>query len=587
MNFLLGKYNTLRNQILIVYLFVMFISLIVVGTITYSIVLNLITDKSEGQMRHTAVEASGRIDSLYEQINNLSVQVATNSNLQQYLLDDLMRQTPSFRERQSIMEEVNRYLIYTNAIASFELYTKDFSKVIPLDEAMLTDRIERKWLIEANVANGGLVWIGEDPKDPGYFLAIRQVNLIDHSFANGGYLLIQVNPNYFHLMETRKLPSSEEYTILLDKNKEPIISNYTGDYEQVLEKDEGVILIDGNDYMYVKQVSNYTGWTLTILKPVETLTEGVSVLKTATYSSALFGFILFVILSYFLSTMITRPIFQLTRTMQNRGEGELAINIDVPSTIEINELNTTYNDMVEEINHLIQVVYEKELSRSRIELKALQSQINPHFLFNTLNALYWSLEEKGDDKLADLIVAMSELFRYTIDKNNNEEWVTISQELNHVEKYMQIMKFRLQNICWEIQVPPQFEDVKIPKLIIQPLVENAIIHGISNKIGQGKTSVTIKKSPAEDYLVFEVSDNGKGIEKETVEVLNDQLKTGETIIKSKNGIGIVNVDQRLKLYYPNTSVGVKISSELNKGTCCQFKIPLKWEGNYGEEDINR
>ncbi|OIJ13873.1 hypothetical protein BKP35_08850 [Anaerobacillus arseniciselenatis] len=587
MNFLLGKYNTLRNQILIVYLFVMFITLIVVGTITYSIVLNLITDKSEGQMRQTAVEASGRIDSLYEQINNLSVQVATNSKLQQYLLDDLTGQTPSFSERQSLMEEVNRFLIYSNAIASFELYTKDFNKVIPLDEGLVTDRIERKWLIEANVANGGLVWIGEDPKDPEYFLAIRQVNLIDHSFGNGGYLLIQVNPNYFQLMDSQNSVPGEEYTILLDKNNEPIISNYIGDFEQLFEKNEGVIPIDGNDYMYVRQNSNYTGWTLVLLTPVKTLMEGVPILRTATILAGLFGFILFVILSYFLSTMITRPIFKLTRTMKNRGEGELVVNTDVPSTIEINELNTTYNEMVEEINHLIQEVYEKELSRNRTELKALQSQINPHFLFNTLNAIYWSLDEKGDDQLADLIVAMSELFRYTIDKNNSEEWVTVKQELNHVEQYMQIMKFRLENISWEIQVSKQYGNIKIPKLLIQPLVENAIIHGISNKIGQGRISVTIKKSSTENYLICEVRDNGKGIDKETVKLINNQLKTGETIIKSRNGIGVVNVDQRLKLYYPNTSAGLIISSEVNKGTCCQFKIPLKWEGNDGEENINR
>ena len=168
--------------------------------------------------------------------------------------------------------------------------------------------------------------------------------------------------------------------------------------------------------------------------------------------------------------------------------------------------------MAENINHLIQEVYEKELLRSRTELKALQAQMDPHFLYNTLNALYWTLEEREEEDLAELVVVMSDLFRYTIGNPQEDEWVKIRNEIEHIEGYLQLIKMRLgDRIRWEISVKPQHLDQPIPKLTLQPLVENAIVHGIENQTEPGQ--ITIKTMDTENgHIRIVITDNGKGMD---------------------------------------------------------------------------
>jgi two-component system sensor histidine kinase YesM len=564
----LRRYNTLRNKILFVYLLAMIIALAFVGVIMYTIVLELITDNAEEQMQQTAVEATGRMDSLYQQVNNLSIQVATNSNVQSTLIAEESGKESTFSERQSLMEKINKIQIYSSGIASIDLYTSDFNKLIPLDDVRLSSRIKHDWINRAQKANGSLVWIGRDSSYPYNFLAIKSVNLIERDFAIGGYLLLEVNPDYF------QLKNSSDYMILVGRDDQVIASsNFNGNIEDIVNHRDTKISLNDHEYMVVKQQSDVTGWTLVMLMSFDELMEGVSVLRTATYISGVFGFLFFLILSYFISTMITRPIFKLTKTMKKRRKGELSFNVETSQTSEIKELNQTYNEMAEEINHLIQVVYEEELLRSRAELKALQSQINPHFLFNTLNGIYWYLEGKGDERLAELIITMSELFRYTIDHNSSGEWVTLKQELDHIEKFIKVMNFRFEHLTWTIDIDQQFEEVKIPKLLIQPLVENAIIHGVNKKHGEGSIKVVVEKVEKENKLICKVIDNGKGMDQQTVERLNEQLEENAFSQLNGNGIAIANVNKRLKLYY-NHHKGLTISSEEGKGTCCTFEIPL-------------
>ncbi|KAA0550195.1 HAMP domain-containing protein [Bacillus sp. BGMRC 2118] len=580
MKALLRRYNTLRNQILVIYVLAMIIVLMIVGAVTYYNVLEIIKDKAESQMQQTALEATGRMESLYQQINSISTQVATEPIVQDMLDKKLNGYQPGFSERQSLSDKINKLQIYSNGINSIELYSKDFNRVVPLDDIGLKSRIKEEWIKEAEEKKGGLVWIGRDLTYPDYFLAIKKVSLIDQSFTTGGYLLIQINPNLFQFMgNDGNRNQSQDYMILLDQNNQQIVSNFPGRVHGLEQSDRARVTLNESEFMYVKRHSALTGWTFVKLTPVRTLMEGVSILRTITILSGIFGFLLFLILSFFLSTILTRPILKLTKVMKKRSQGELSLNPEISSTIEINELNDTYNQMAEEINNLIHVVYEKELIRSRTELKALQSQINPHFLFNTLNAIYWTLEEKGDEELANLIIAMSELFRYTID-HNTDEWVTLSQELSHIEQYMQIMKFRLDRIYWSIHIPKEYEGIKIPKLLIQPIVENAIIHGISKKSGEGCVTISIEKSENSNRLICIVEDNGVGMENKTLDNILALMNSDHIPNTNGNGIAIVNVNKRLKLYYPNTNqTGIHIESELHKGTICTFEIPL-----VGEDD---
>ncbi|WP_239584175.1 sensor histidine kinase [Aquibacillus albus] len=573
---ILKKWNTLRNQILFVFLFVMIIVLLIVGAMTFNRVSMLLESNAKEQLQQVAIETNGRMDTLYDKLNMNTKQVVTDDEVQRVLSNNLGGHPPTFMQRQMLMQIANKYQVTVDGINSSELYTKGYQRIYPLDGEVLSNRVDEQWIEAADQAKGGLVWIGQDPEDRNLFLAIRQVSIMDRAFTGGGYLVVRVNKNYFRLKQHEQNDALHEYTILVDQNSELIATNFDGELEHIVKNKQQTIDLNNHKYMFTKQTSDMTGWTVIILTPVDALTEGISVLRTGIVISGLVGFVIFFVCSFFLSTIITRPISKLTETMRQAGSGTLHMNPEVSSTNEINELNQTYNLLVKETNHLIQMVYEKELIRSKTELKALQAQINPHFLFNTLDALYWSLEESDEEELADLVLAMSDLFRYTITKNNQAEWVTIKQEMEHIERYVQIMKFRFgERLKWNANVPSAFDYVKIPKLLIQPLVENAILHGAENKVGNTEIMVSVEQIEKQNRLLIKVADDGPGIAQETIENIYQSIKLSDVPSRKGNGIALSNVQKRLDLYYRNDRLsGLKIESTEGKGTSVFFEIPL-------------
>lgn len=286
--------------------------------------------------------------------------------------------------------------------------------------------------------------------------------------------------------------------------------------------------------------------------------------------------------------MITRPIIHLIRAMRKSRLGVLTPNPQKVSTMELRELNYTYNGMVANMNDLIRVVYEKEVLQSRTELKALQAQINPHFLFNTLEAFNWSLEEKGEEELAGLVVVMSRLFRYIIGRpNNKEEWVALSEEVEQIRRYLKIMEMRMgERLSWDIVLDPSEAAVPVPKLLIQPIVENAILHGVESRVGSGSVEVMITPSPRDGWTSVKVSDNGPGMDEDTLRALRNTLEGGPSISAKGNGVGLVNVQRRLKLYYGEEGIkseGLMIESKVSEGTVITFEIPSNGGYTYEPE----
>ncbi|WNS79005.1 sensor histidine kinase [Domibacillus sp. DTU_2020_1001157_1_SI_ALB_TIR_016] len=572
----LKKWNTLRNQILFIFLLVMIIVLLIVSLLTLSQVSSLLKNNAEKQIQQVAIEANGRIESLYEQINMNSKLVITDEEVQRVLTNVYEGKQVTFNDRQKLMGHINRIMGNTDGIFSFQLFSGKHQRVLPLDEDELKNRIGNRWIEEANRARGRMVWIGEDPHDKNYFLAIRRVNLIERQYSNGGYLLISINRDHFNFANEEY--GNDQYSILLDQYEKPIIQNFTGDITSIIENDESIIQLNQRDYMVTKQPSGLTGWTVLILTPVSELTEGLSGIRTGIIFSGVVGVFIFTISSFFLSTIITRPIVRLTKTMQRAGEGSLTLNPDSSSVNEIVELNSTYNQLVKETNHLIQMVYQKEILRSQSELKALQAQINPHFLFNTLDALHWSLEEKDEEELAELVVAMSDLFRYTITKETDDDWVFLKDEIKHIGDYMEIMKMRFdERLQWHVSVPAEYEFVRIPKLIIQPLVENATLHGAGKKAGKCQISVTVEPVKQEDKerIRISVQDDGSGMDKERLEWIIQAMKTGGTSSATGKGMAISNVYKRLQLYYKGIlHSDLLIESKVNEGTKISFELPI-------------
>jgi two-component system sensor histidine kinase YesM len=606
----LANWNTLRNQMLAGFIAVMIIVLVCAGAITYNSVSTLLNTKAETQMKQIASQANGRLEAIITQIDTLTLQAVNDVYLQQLFLSSVQGKAPNFSERQSLLKIANHIQAYSG-VSNVELYTTDFARMFPLDEQKLTDLVEPNWIEQADKEKGRLVWIGNDPKNPDTVLAIRRINLIDRWFSNGGYLMVRINRSYFDFQS--KLPDTgqRELMLLADSSARPIVSEggALADISGLMHTDSQQVTLEQKRYILVKQLSEQTGWTLMILYPVSDVTDGISVLRWAIIVSGAIGLVLFIILSFLLSSMITRPILRLMRAMRNTRQGVLTPNLTQSYTTELNDLNMTYNQMVDNMNRLIKLVYEKEMIQSRTELQALQAQIDPHFLYNTLEALYWSLQEKEEEELADLVVAMSDLFRYVIGNPNKDVWVNLSEELEHIKRYLSIMSVRFgSRLVWEIDSEDMYSHVNIPKLLIQPLVENAILHGLEGKIGVGLITIRVEPSPLEpSELRITVRDDGPGMNEQTLLAVLESMERGSEAMgigsssssasspSSSNlgstgaapntyapsakgkGMAISNVQRRLQLYYPSlpeTYRGLTITSSPGQGTSVSFDIPI-------------
>lgn len=583
----LSELNTLRNQIFAVFTLTMIVVLAFAGVYIYGQVSGLLRGSAEKHIQQTAVQANGRLAALLDQVDSLTTQVATNDYVQKLLLKEAAGTRSTFSQRQSLLQIASTYMAYSAGIRSLELYAGDYRRLFPLDDTSLNARVSQDMIWQTERMKGRLVWFGLDPMQPDSVLAMRRISLIDQGYAAGGYLAVHLSRDYFEMNATLGGGSGEkgdEYMLLADSRGDPIISDLAAeDAREVLAQRGPTVTVGGEELLAVRQQSRATGWTLVLLTPVRASTEGISVLRTAILLSIGIGAVAFLLLTLLLSTLITRPILKLMRTMRGARLGGLKQNLSPAppiASLEIRELNHTYNQMVTHMNELIQVVYEKEITQSRTELKALQAQINPHFLFNTLEAFYWSLEDKGEEELAGIVVAMSGLFRYVIGSaGGGGEWVTVRDELDHAQRYLQIMKMRLiDRLDWRIEADDRLLQVPIPKLIIQPLVENAILHGVESRIGPG--SVTIRVGSARPgYAMVSVTDDGAGMDEETLAKLLQRIEGAPAQPAAKKGAGVAmsNVQRRLKLYYPDAGGrggGLQIDSKVGVGTTVRFEITI-------------
>lgn len=270
-------------------------------------------------------------------------------------------------------------------------------------------------------------------------------------------------------------------------------------------------------------------------------------------------------LSVLLSWLIASPIRKLERTVKQVGEGDLNTPINVSGAYEVEQLSRRFNQMLQRIRQLMdQIIYEQETKRKG-ELEVLQSQINPHFLYNTLNSVVRLAERGKNDEVITMIQSLSKFFRISLSKGNNI--ITVQEELDHIRHYLVIQSFRFKNkFRFEITAQEEVLQYQTIKLILQPIVENALYHGIEMSPDAGL--ILINAELQGELIVIRISDNGIGMSKETLHmILSGGAKSG-----SGSGVGVRNVNERIGLYY-GREFGLTFESELEEGTTVTIVFP--------------
>ena len=275
--------------------------------------------------------------------------------------------------------------------------------------------------------------------------------------------------------------------------------------------------------------------------------------------------------SWLLSQLLDRPLRRLASAMEHfETSADHFTYHPVGGTREVQELSCSFGHMVMRIQQLMNTVREEEVNLRKTELKALQAQINPHFLYNTLDSIAWMCEQGRNADAVNMVHALAKLFRISISKGH--ELIPIAKEIEHAESYLQIQKYRYKNrFTYHFHVDSSCLEYLCNKITIQPFLENAINHGLDLMVDEGRIDVSVFQEG--DDILFHVEDNGVGMSQEQIDAIMAQGP------KEHGGIGIRNVNDRLQIYF-GKEYGVKISSQLDMGTCVEVRMPKVKEGNY-------
>ena len=274
-----------------------------------------------------------------------------------------------------------------------------------------------------------------------------------------------------------------------------------------------------------------------------------------------------------ISKSIYVPIKKLHDVTTTIAGHDLEVLVTAENADEITELGMSFNIMVGKIKELLAAKLEEHENLKKAELRVLQAQINPHFLYNTLDAIIWMAEAKRSDQVVELVRVLSRFFRITLSKG--KDWITIRDEVEHIESYLAIQKMRYRDILdYRIDMPNDLCDGQMLKLTLQPLVENALYHGIKNKRNGGMIVVRGRRLDG-NLLQIQIEDNGIGMMQEQLAQTRALLNTPfDNAVIGENGYGINNVNQRIKLYY-GQQYGLAIESKYRHGTCVSLVIPLQ------------
>lgn len=378
----------------------------------------------------------------------------------------------------------------------------------------------------------------------------------------GSYLISDRNGN----MKIKNDENRKEYI-----GKEPFFK------WAVKEQENGKVFeINGERCLVTADVIPRLDWIMMGITPVQELTlQGEKLIKIL-YLVGLLAVLLCTWISYRLAHSVTRPLTKLAETMERFGKGDLSVSVPVTYQDEIGMLSEEFNKMAGKIQLLVDQVYREQKEKRKSELAALQAQINPHFLYNTLNSVSSLIKMDCPDEAFIMIHAIGMFYRTSL--SDGKTLIPIEQEIINIENYIQIQKFRYgSKIEYEIEMDTQIKKEWIVKLTLQPLVENSIYHGVKEMREKGR--IEIKGWKEENLIYIEVSDNGVGIPTERMAHILEGSNNGK-----RYSYGLYNINQRLQLHF-GKEYGLKIQSQEGKGTKITVKIPVGTERGGHNEGI--
>lgn len=410
----------------------------------------------------------------------------------------------------------------------------------------------------------------------------RAVELTENGQVGQGVLLLDINFSGIEQIFNNAGYGDSGYAYLVGEDGEMIYHPrqqlvYSDLFEEdslayVGEEDGNYIgKVSGQDSVITVKTVGYTGWKIVRVAPVGIYSDDVLFIQLAGLIGVVCLAILIILVNQSVSSQIARPVEQLQKSVEKLENGDLDAEIAIGGSYEIQRLGRTVQSMAQEMKKLMADVVKEQESKHKSELDALQHQINPHFLYNTLSSIVWMIEKGRAEESVNMIGALSRLFRISLSKGRTI--IRVGDELEHAKSYLTIQKVRYKNkFTVTFDTDPEVLELSTVKLIIQPLLENAIYHGMEFMDGDGE--ITVRSQIRDGQLYIAVQDNGDGMPPDLcAKLLDPNAKVTQGKSGSRgSGLGMRNVHERIRLAF-GAEYGLSIRSKLGWGTVVEAHLP--------------
>jgi Predicted signal transduction protein with a C-terminal ATPase domain len=562
------------------------IPILLIGVISYAISVNIITDRAIQFSKQMVNQVTTETDNLLMDAYRVSVMVADDPTTQmvlrkpldkdiakRYSTDLIMDTRLNFIQSGYRNEFFGFYAVGANgskyksnfySAKSSDLRATDWYQKIVRSKKPIWFRTHKGSFV-VETLDQLLVSVGFPiiDKATGRTLGVVLIDVDEDLFSTitssrlgkTGFMFIQDSQNNAISYPDKSLISLK---IPTHKNARQWLANF---------RQNQYLIIDGHRSMVFYKASAVNDWKIVGVLPLSELTKEIRFVGLVITGMIIVVCFIALFIAWIIAGTIVNPIQKLIGLMRKAEEGDLSVTMNVKYNDEIGQLGKSFNVMIGEIGKLMDKVFEEQQEIRKAEFKALQAQINPHFLYNTLDSIIWLARSRRNDEVITMATALTKLFRVGLSRG--KDIISIQEEIEHINSYLIIQHIRYKNkFTYEVSVPETLYRYKTLKLILQPIIENAIYHGIKLKRETGHISVRAYETG--DCIIFEIKDSGIGMTEEALNALNNTLKDSQG--EKLDSYGLRNVNERIKIYF-GQDYGLRFTSRYGIGTDVEIKIP--------------
>lgn len=542
-----------RKKVLLGYMAVSLIPVIILGVFSYVQVRNLLLAREEQVLEETLQQNVTALDGSLTSYKYFMDSLVWNSNLEQALAARYDTNFQMFLAYRDVIDPMLSNIRNLNpAVERVTIYSSNATiyshgeSLRPLNEIGISTE---------ELKDSKIHWYYKDNKLELYCKIYSEKK----SEQNIIYMEISDRQTFANL----KTLFEEDFGILItDTNDNPVFSYLAGQGEQIAAVSKKEVLRSGRCVVKEDRIG-VCEWGILLYRPVGAVSAAAKGITVLVLLVIIICMVLIILASSILSKSVVKPLGELMHNVEQVEDGHLAVDIKAESSDEIGRLIHSFRKMVERLNYMVNEVYQSKITQQEYEMKALQAQINPHFLYNSLSLINWKAIMAEQEEISEMAQLLSTFYRTTLNKGKNV--ITVKGEWDNTCSYIRIQRMMHSGkFEAEMEMEESILEYEMLNLLLQPLVENAIIHGLDHKETEGPKQLLVRGRREENTLVFEVTDNGCGIPEEVL----PYILTSKT-----SGYGVQNVHHRIQLYY-GEQFGLVYKSEQNKGTTVLLTIPI-------------